>query len=59
MLALFLATGVGLFTSRWIAAPILRISAAAGAIAGGDLAQSVPAFEIREIRALGSCEDGP
>jgi signal transduction histidine kinase/DNA-binding NarL/FixJ family response regulator len=53
LMALLLATALGYVTSRWIAAPIHRIAAAAGAIAAGDRAQSVPLGAIRELRALG------
>ncbi|UQA56217.1 ATP-binding protein [Polyangium aurulentum] len=53
LLALLVATAIGYFTSRWIAAPILRISKAAKAIARGDRQQSVPLGAIRELRVLG------
>ncbi len=40
-LALAIATGLGLVTSRWIVKPILRLNAASNAIAAGQLQQTV------------------
>ncbi|AKT39186.1 hybrid sensor histidine kinase/response regulator [Chondromyces crocatus] len=54
VLALLFAIALGLITTRRIAAPILRIGAAAGAIERGNLAQEVPPATIRELSALGS-----
>ena len=41
-------------TARMIAAPIHRLSAAAGSIASGALTASVPPVAVRELGALGS-----
>ncbi len=51
--ALILATGVGIFTSRWIAAPIRRLSSASAAIAAGNLQQKVEIKAIKELGILG------
>ncbi len=51
--ALILAAGVGIFTSRWIAAPIRRLSSASAAIAAGNLQQKVEIKAIKELGILG------
>lgn len=50
--ALGLATILGIFTSRWITQPILRLSQASQAIASGDLNQKVEVTGVKEIRVL-------
>ncbi|MEB3357259.1 MAG: PAS domain S-box protein [Synechococcales bacterium] len=50
--ALGIAIALGLVTSRWITAPLLRLSKAARAIATGDLNQTVDRRGSREIRDL-------
>ncbi|NET89658.1 MAG: response regulator [Kamptonema sp. SIO1D9] len=50
--ALFLATELGLITSRWLASPILKMSIASAAIAKGNLAQKVPENSVKEIAIL-------
>jgi signal transduction histidine kinase/CheY-like chemotaxis protein len=49
-LALFVAIGLGLITSRWITQPILKLGEASSAIAQGNLDQQV---EIKGIIELG------
>lgn len=51
-LALLVAIGLGLITSRWITQPILRLSTASKAIAQGDLNQQVEVQSIVELKAL-------
>ncbi len=51
--ALAIAAGLGLFTSRWIAQPILELQRASQALAAGKLEQPVRLGGIRELRALG------
>ncbi len=46
------ATILGLYTSRWIMQPILRLSRASEAIAAGDLDQTVEAKGIKELSSL-------
>ncbi|BAY27714.1 Cache sensor hybrid histidine kinase [Calothrix sp. NIES-2100] len=50
--ALVVATGVGIFTSRWIARPILRLNQASQAMASGDLEQTVIEGNIQELNIL-------
>lgn len=50
--ALGMAIAFGLITSRWITAPLLRLSKAAGAIATGDLNQRVDSHGSQEFRSL-------
>lgn len=50
--ALIFATLLGLFTSRWISQPILRLSMASCAIASGELDQRVKVEGIYELRIL-------
>jgi signal transduction histidine kinase/DNA-binding response OmpR family regulator len=52
LLALALATGLGIYTAHWITRPILRLSAASEAIAAGQLDQQVEEFQINELNAL-------
>jgi signal transduction histidine kinase/CheY-like chemotaxis protein len=49
--ALFLATILGIYTSRWIAYPIKRLNMASEAIADGQLDQQV---EVKGIQELGN-----
>ncbi len=56
--ALGVATGLGLYTSRWLAQPILKLSRASQAIAAGDLAQTVTAEGVQELRGLGHSFNG-
>ncbi|MBM0745584.1 response regulator (plasmid) [Phormidium sp. CLA17] len=53
LLALGVASGVSVLTSRWISAPMSRLGAASRAIAAGKLDQSVDAKGIRELEVLG------
>lgn len=50
--ALAMAIAIGVFTSRWVAKPILRVSHAADELAKGDLDQQVAPSPIIEINAL-------
>jgi signal transduction histidine kinase/DNA-binding response OmpR family regulator len=52
VLALFVAIGLGLIASRWIAQPILRLGKASVAIAQGDLNQQVEVKGIVELGVL-------
>ncbi len=52
ILALIIATGLGIFTSRWIAQPILKLSTASQAIANGELDQEVEEIVINELGVL-------
>jgi signal transduction histidine kinase/CheY-like chemotaxis protein len=54
LLALLVATGLGILTSRWIAEPILRLSEAAEGISQGNLDQQVRIEGIKELKALAS-----
>ena len=51
-LALLIAIGLGLITSRWITQPILRLGQASVAIAQGDLSQQVKVNGIIELGVL-------
>ena len=51
--ALGFSVALGLYTSRWIAQPILNLSRAAAAIANGNLEQTVSLSKVRELRILG------
>ncbi|NET09304.1 MAG: HAMP domain-containing protein [Symploca sp. SIO2B6] len=51
-LALMLATGVGLVTSRWIAHAIQQVSTTANALTRGNLEQTVPSQSIQELSSL-------
>ncbi|MBD1864888.1 MULTISPECIES: ATP-binding protein [Trichocoleus] len=50
--ALVVATGLGLFTSRWLVHPILRLNQASEAMASGNLNQAVAASNIQELNTL-------
>ncbi|GAA6617968.1 ATP-binding protein [Scytonema sp. NUACC26] len=52
VLALAVATVLGIFTSRWIAIPIWRVNQASQAVAVGDLDQIVPGGNIQELNGL-------
>ncbi|MEG4997692.1 hybrid sensor histidine kinase/response regulator [Microcoleus sp. B4-D4] len=52
LLALGLAITLGIFTSGWIANPILRLRDASRAIASGDLEQKVEVNDIEELGLL-------
>ncbi|BAY41655.1 Cache sensor hybrid histidine kinase (plasmid) [Nostoc sp. NIES-2111] len=52
VVALAVATVVGIFTSRWIAIPILRVNKASQAVASGDLNQIVIGGNIQELNSL-------
>lgn len=50
--ALLVAAGVGIFTARWIARPILRLNQASQAIATGNLEQEIHEGNIQEFNIL-------
>lgn len=50
--ALIVATTIGIFTSRWIAHPILRLNQTTQAIAFGDLEQTLQQGNIDELNTL-------
>ncbi|NES80050.1 MAG: PAS domain S-box protein [Moorea sp. SIO2B7] len=50
--ALVLAIILGIFTSRWISNPILKLSKAAQAIASGKINQNVEGKNIKELEVL-------
>jgi signal transduction histidine kinase len=50
--ALIVATTIGIFTTRWIAHPILRLNQLTQAIASGDLHQTLPQGNIHELNTL-------
>jgi signal transduction histidine kinase/DNA-binding NarL/FixJ family response regulator len=52
LLALLVAIGLGLITSRWVTVPILRLGKASIAIAQGDLNQQVEVKGIVELGVL-------
>ncbi|MGL5879891.1 MAG: ATP-binding protein, partial [Xenococcaceae cyanobacterium] len=52
LLALVVAVGLGLITSRWITQPILRLNKASVAIASGDFNQQVEVKGIIELGVL-------
>jgi len=52
LLALFLATVLGIVTAQWIALPIGRLGKAASAIASGDFDQKVVNSSVKEVSAL-------
>ncbi len=52
LLALLVATGLGILTSRWIALPISHLSQAAERISQGDLDQQVRIEGIKELKVL-------
>jgi signal transduction histidine kinase/CheY-like chemotaxis protein len=51
--ALVIATGLGIFTSRWISKPILKLRDASLAIAAGNLEQNLTINGVEELRVLG------
>ncbi|MGJ3248937.1 MAG: response regulator [Elainellaceae cyanobacterium] len=50
--ALFVATGLGILTARWITRPVANLSRASQAISSGDLNQNLQEKGIRELRVL-------
>ncbi|WGV23758.1 ATP-binding protein [Halotia branconii] len=50
--ALFLATILGIYTSRWISQPILSLTKASSAIASGNLDQTVEVSDVKELSIL-------
>jgi signal transduction histidine kinase/ActR/RegA family two-component response regulator len=50
--ALIITTVIGVYTSRWIARPILQLTQASSAIASGNLAQEVTIPELKELSIL-------
>lgn len=50
--ALVISSVIGVFTSRWIARPILRLNRASEAMASGNLDQTVEMSSIRELNTL-------
>ena len=50
--ALVVATVLGLFTSRWLVHPILRLNRASEAMASGNLDQAVEVSNIQELNTL-------
>ena len=52
LLALAIATVLGIYTSRWISRPLLRLSKASQAIANGQLDQQVKVEGVSELRIL-------
>ncbi|MEH1820378.1 MAG: ATP-binding protein [Nostoc sp.] len=50
--ALGIASILGVFTSRWIVSPILRLNRASEAMASGNLAQTVETSSIQELNTL-------
>ncbi len=52
LLALGVAIALGLYTSRWITKPILRLSQASEAIADGELNQKLEDFSVKELNVL-------
>ncbi|MBP0017302.1 MAG: response regulator [Cyanobacteria bacterium SBLK] len=53
LLSLVGVIGVGLYTSRWISQPILRLVQSSQAMSRGDLDQKVPKGAISELNVLG------
>lgn len=52
LVALGVASGLGIVTARWIARPIYRLNLASQAIALGDLDQAIEVSKIRELDGL-------
>ena len=50
--ALAVATVIGIYTSRWIMQPLLRLNGASKAIASGDLNQTIQDINIYEFNTL-------
>lgn len=57
LVALMIATLLGLYTSRWIAEPILQLSQASSAIAHGEFDHESPRSFVRELHELGQSFD--
>ncbi len=51
-IALLLALLLGVYTSRWISKPIVRLSQASKAIASGELSQNIEPSNVRELSIL-------
>ncbi|MEM9543423.1 MAG: adenylate/guanylate cyclase domain-containing protein [Cyanobacteria bacterium P01_E01_bin.42] len=51
-IALILAAGLGIVTSRLIARPVLKFAEAAAEIARGDLSSRIPSYSIDELERL-------
>ena len=56
--ALAVAIALGIYTSRWIARPILRLGQASEAIASGELDQKVAASPVKELGVLSNSFNG-
>lgn len=54
LLALVIATILGIWTSRWITRPIFQINQASQAIADGELDQKVKVTGVKELETLGN-----
>lgn len=52
LIALGIASGLGILTARWIARPIARLNRASQAIATGDLDQVIEVSNIQELNGL-------
>lgn len=52
LIALMLATFSGIYTSRWISQPILKLSQASQAISAGNLNQTVEMSQVNELGVL-------
>ncbi|AUT01265.1 hybrid sensor histidine kinase/response regulator [Nostoc sp. CENA543] len=52
LVALVLATAIGVYTSRWIASPIVQLTQASSIIASGNLEQTVVNSDVEEINIL-------
>ncbi|WP_199306907.1 hybrid sensor histidine kinase/response regulator [Pseudanabaena sp. FACHB-2040] len=52
LLALMIATALGIWTSRWIARPIVQLNQASQAIADGKIDQQVTVKGIKELQTL-------
>lgn len=51
-ISLLIATITGIYTSRWIAAPIIKLVSASEAIAKGEITQSIDHSSIKELEIL-------
>jgi diguanylate cyclase (GGDEF)-like protein len=52
LVALAIATGIGILTSRWLMLPILKTISAANALSSGDWHQRVPNSRVSEVDLL-------
>ncbi|MGC1394793.1 MAG: cache domain-containing protein, partial [Coleofasciculaceae cyanobacterium] len=52
LVALAIATGIGILTSRWITRPILQLSKTAVALSQGEWNQTIPNAHATEVRVL-------